>query len=114
MPLAAARKVVKAATAFTRDNGDELWLALLSLADAREFMRAAARIEWKFPLLRGDDNIDIVRRYGSGALPWLDAVTAKLGGVLQDPSPRGRFEQLLSPLRVPGAPPSLRPAAVTH
>jgi len=83
MPLALARKIVASTEVFTRDGpppGDTVWTALLSLADAAEFSREASRLTWSFPYLRGWDIEDAVIRWGSGALPWLEAMLDLCGG----------------------------------
>lgn len=85
LPLDRARAIVASATAFARygvPSSDELWAALLSLADANEFVREALRLDWQFPYLRGWDNEDAVIRYGAGALPWLSALAERQGGVV--------------------------------
>ncbi len=70
MPLAQARAIVAAATAVTRDNLDEVWAALCSLADGAELATAAAHLTWQMPP-RGKTNVAFVERYGAGALAWL-------------------------------------------
>lgn len=49
---------------------DFLWAALLSLADADEFVTEATRLVWKFSP-RGFDNVAPLERYGDAILPWL-------------------------------------------
>lgn len=51
---------------------------------------------------------------GASARAVLVHADGVVGRVLSDPSPTARYEQLLSPLRQPGGPPSLRPAATMH
>lgn len=70
MNLEEARRVLGGVDAFTRDRGDELWDALLSLADAAELVAVASRLRWEFQP-RGFDNTDLHRRYGDGIVPWL-------------------------------------------
>ncbi len=81
MPLDRARETVRKAREFARGRGrrkgsavildcDVLWAALLSLKDAREFIRHARRIEWTGEP-RGEDGTALVERYGPGVLPWL-------------------------------------------
>lgn len=70
MPIADARALVEKATVFVRDGADALWAALLSLEDAKEFVRHASRIEWKFHP-RGKENTAFVERYGDSVLEWI-------------------------------------------
>jgi hypothetical protein len=83
MPLEDARALVKAHSAFRKGkttivhgravlDGDRLWAALLSLADATEFVREATRLHWYFHP-RGRDNVDAVARYGAAIAPWLES-----------------------------------------
>lgn len=81
-PLETARRLVGSTRVYERDGdppGDVLWAALLSLEDGAELAREGARLEWRFPYLRGWDNEDAVRRYGAEALPWLEAMLARTG-----------------------------------
>jgi hypothetical protein len=90
LPLDAARARVRAATVFERGeshylgpgqlaptDADFLWISLLSLEDADEFVQEASRLEWKFPT-RGA-NVDPVLRFGAGVLPWLASRLAEDG-----------------------------------
>lgn len=70
MPLAQARAILAGVDAFTRERGDELWAALLSLADAAELVAVASRLRWEFHP-RGFHNVDLHARYGDGIVPWL-------------------------------------------
>lgn len=78
MPLEEARRIVaglrvfeKAPSAETPVLGaDQAWAALLSLADAREFLDAALRIRWNFHV-RGHGNLAALERYGDAILPWI-------------------------------------------
>ncbi|MBK9036188.1 MAG: hypothetical protein IPL61_33920 [Myxococcales bacterium] len=70
VPLDEARSILAANPAVTRDNLDQVWAALVSLADGAELAAAAAQLEWQMPP-RGRDNIALVERYGAGALAWL-------------------------------------------
>jgi hypothetical protein len=82
LPLETARRVVASTSVYERDGnptGDMLWAALLSLEDGAELAREGARLEWRFPYLRGWDNEDAVRRYGAEALPWLEAMLTHVG-----------------------------------
>jgi hypothetical protein len=65
-----ARQILAAARAFTKENGDRLWEALLSLDDAAELCAQATRLDWQFHP-RGFHNIELHQRYGDGILPWL-------------------------------------------
>lgn len=104
LPLAVARARVAAASTFERGDdhvvagqaqrptdADFLWIALLSLETAEEFVREASRIAWKFPT-RGGDNVDPVVRYGVGALPWLTSMLGQDGAL---PSELPMIEQSL-------------------
>ncbi len=77
-----ARRVLAGVDAFTRDRGDELWDALLSLADAVELVAVASRLRWEFHP-RGFDNTDLHARYGDGIVPWL-ATRLDADGVLHN------------------------------
>jgi hypothetical protein len=91
MPLDEARAHLAGIKAFEKGGGrdggevgwvldsDIAWAALLSLADAEEFVAAASRLKWKFSP-RGFDNIDLYLRYGEGIVPWL--ATRLVNGVL--------------------------------
>jgi hypothetical protein len=79
MPLEAARALVASTDRFERGDpipgthvlaSDRCWAALLSLADADEFVREARRLAWAFHP-RGTDNLGPLERYGDGILPWL-------------------------------------------
>lgn len=81
MPIEEARALLATATTFARGEllqrgaqsyteADRLWAALLSLADAAEFVDHASRLDWQFHP-RGLDNVDLVLRYGDGVVPWL-------------------------------------------
>ncbi|MFO0595080.1 MAG: hypothetical protein U0228_07245 [Myxococcaceae bacterium] len=80
IPLDDARRWLAQTTAYVRESADQTWAALLSLESAEEFVRAASALEWKFPMLRGWDNEDAVRRYGEGALPWLETLLDRIKG----------------------------------
>lgn len=96
MRLADARALLAGAAAFVRgDDGDaahtpagfvltsdRLWAALLSLADAAEFVAVATRLRWEFHP-RGFDNVDLHRRYGDAIVPWL-ATRVDGAGVLHN------------------------------
>ncbi|MBE7452144.1 MAG: hypothetical protein HS111_25670 [Kofleriaceae bacterium] len=82
MPLAQARATLAGVDAFTRERGDELWAALLSLEDAAELVAVASRLRWEFHP-RGFDNVDLHARYGDGIVPWL-ATRLDEGGVLHN------------------------------
>lgn len=77
-----ARRVLGEVSAFTRDRGDELWDALLSLASAEEFVEVATRLAWEFHP-RGFDNVELHQRYGDGIVPWL-ATRLDADGVLHN------------------------------
>ncbi|WP_144120613.1 DUF7003 family protein [Catellatospora sichuanensis] len=93
MPLAAARRWLDNRTVYEKGTGsttgghhvlesDTTWAALVSLADAAEFVAHARRLWWRFHV-RGNDNIALVERYGDGVLPWLaDRVDSR--GVLHN------------------------------
>lgn len=81
VPLETARGIVARFAAFAKEEGrmvdgtyvrpcEELWAALMSLADAEEFVKEAKRLEWTFhpPKARWRDP---AVRYGAGILPWL-------------------------------------------
>jgi hypothetical protein len=81
MPLPEARRRLARRRVFARGDeerigdlrvlgGDRLWAALLSLADAAEFVRVASRLRWDHPP-RGRDNAAPHERYGDAILPWL-------------------------------------------
>ena len=80
MPLAEARALLRGSQAFVKGEGvldgqrvlasDLMWQALLSLADAAEFVEVASRLRWEFHP-RGFDNTDLYQRYGDGIVPWL-------------------------------------------
>ena len=82
MPLAEARSCLARRRVFAKGESqqiagksvleaDRLWAALLSLADAPEFVRVAGRLRWDHPP-RGRDNIGPVQRYGEGIIEWLE------------------------------------------
>ncbi|HVK71787.1 MAG TPA: hypothetical protein VM734_00650 [Kofleriaceae bacterium] len=77
-----ARALLRGVSAFTRERGDELWQALLSLEDAAALVREASRLAWESHP-RGFDNTDLHARYGDGIVPWL---ATRLGddGVLRN------------------------------
>ncbi len=77
-----ARALLRGVDAFTRDRGDELWAALLSLEDAAALVTEASRLVWEFHP-RGFDNTELHARYGDGIVPWL---ATRLGddGVLRN------------------------------
>lgn len=77
-----ARRILAEVDAFTRDRGDELWAALLALADAAELVAVASRLRWEFHP-RGFDNTELHDRYGDGIVPWL-ATRLDGDGVLQN------------------------------
>ena len=75
MALVAARKHLASVHAFgpyktNAARHDTTWAALVSLADAKEFVREARRLEWKASP-RGMYNVAPFARYGAGILPWL-------------------------------------------
>ncbi|GAA1396552.1 hypothetical protein ACFQZ4_11515 [Catellatospora coxensis] len=81
MPLATARQWLAGRTVYEQGTGaisggrhvlesDTTWAALVSLADAAEFVAQARRLRWRFHV-RGKDNIALMERYGGGVLPWL-------------------------------------------
>lgn len=83
MPLAQARKIVKALDVYRKGDGemidgtfvlesDVAWAALLSLKDANEFLREAKRVRFEFHV-RGMDNIAAFERYGDAVLAWVAA-----------------------------------------
>src|ERR1700690_915666 len=82
MPLARARKHLASVSAFgpfkTNDmKTDTTWAALVSLADAKEFVREARRLVWK-DSPRGMDTVAPFERYGAAIVPWLlDAIDRK-------------------------------------
>lgn len=80
MPVDAARAHLKDVRIYQRENADLVWGALLSLEDAEEFVSAANRLEWRFPMLRGWENRDAVVRFGVGALPWLETLLDRIKG----------------------------------
>jgi len=85
LPIAKAREIVASTNVFVRDgtpNADHVWAALLSLEDAAELCREAMRLDWQFPYLRGWDIEDAVTRFGSGVLPWLEALLDRSGAEL--------------------------------
>ena len=75
IPLAQAREMLRGVRAFSKDDGDRLWDALLSLADAAELVEVASRLRWEFHP-RGFDNTDLHARYGDGIVPWREIVAA--------------------------------------
>ncbi len=77
-----ARAVLATADTYTRDNGDQLWEALLSLDDAAELVAAACRLDWQFQP-RGFHNVELHQRYGDGIVPWL-ATRLDAAGVLHN------------------------------
>jgi len=96
MPIDEARAVVKAATEFRRGRGrrvggeivlerDVLWAALLSLEDAREFLRQARRLVWTAEP-RGPGNAALAERYGAGVLPWIGDHVDADGGLEDTPA----------------------------
>lgn len=95
MPIAEARALVQGATEFRKGGGhltggtsvlasDRLWAALMSLADAAEFVREATRIRWFFHP-RGKDNIAPLERYGDAILPWLASLLRQDGRFVNVP-----------------------------
>ncbi len=78
MPIEEARRVVAGLTTFEKAPADDTpvlgadlaWAAILSLADAREFLDAARRIHWNFHV-RGHGNLAALERYGEAILPWI-------------------------------------------
>lgn len=80
MPVEVARARLKDVRVYQRENADVVWAALLSLETADEFVAAANRLEWKFPMLRGWENRDAVVRFGVGALPWLETLLDRIKG----------------------------------
>jgi len=75
MPLADARAIVEAARDFAGEptDRDRLWAALLSLENAREFVRHARRLRWHDEPAPPDD-VAAFERYGNG-LQLLGAYT---------------------------------------
>lgn len=103
MALDEARALVAAATRFEKGEGrehgslwvqdsDRLWAALLSLADADEFARAMARLDWQ-QQPRGGDTLAPLERWGPGCLAWLRACVRE--GVLHV-APRCMLANLLA------------------
>jgi hypothetical protein len=95
MPLAGARALVQAAREFRKGGGrmvgdtwvldsDVLWAALMSLADAAEFVREATRLCWFFHP-RGQDNTAPLERYGEAILPWLASFVRPDGRLVNVP-----------------------------
>lgn len=82
MKLDDARRMLASVTTFTRERGDELWDALLSLSDASELVREASRLRWEHHP-RGFDNTELHARYGDGIVPWL-ATRLDADGVLHN------------------------------
>ncbi|MFI0350733.1 hypothetical protein [Actinomadura sp. 9N407] len=93
MPLAQARDLLARTRVFRRGEGemvdgrfvlesDRAWAALLSLADAAEFVPVASRLAWEADP-RGRDNLALYERYGDGVLPWI-ATRVDGEGVLHD------------------------------
>lgn len=93
VPLEDARRLVATVDVYRKGDGemidgtfvlesDRVWAALLSLADADEFLREALRIRWEFHV-RGHGNIAAVERYGAGVLPWI-AANVDARGVLRN------------------------------
>jgi hypothetical protein len=81
MPLAEARGLLAGVAVFQRGQGrtidgrfvlesDRVWAALLSLADAAEFVTHARRLSWQANV-RGMNNLAPYERYGDGILPWI-------------------------------------------
>jgi hypothetical protein len=79
MPLEEARRVSASIVTFERGGPDDdepfvttdlAWAALLSLADAAEFLKYALVIRWNFHV-RGRDNLGPFERYGESILPWI-------------------------------------------
>jgi hypothetical protein len=79
-----ARAILAAAEAFTREDGDRLWAALLALEDADEFVRVATRLDWQFHP-RGFDNTELHERYRDGILPWLATRVDDTGALRNTP-----------------------------
>ncbi len=84
MPLSEARALVASLVVYAKATSetsnvlgsDLAWAALLSLADADEFLAAALRIRWQFHV-RGRDNVAAYARFGDAILPWIaSAVSA--------------------------------------
>jgi hypothetical protein len=95
MPLAGARALVQAAREFRKGGGrmvgdtwvldsDVLWAALMSLANAAEFVREATRLCWFFHP-RGQDNTAPLERYGEAILPWLASFVRPDGRLVNVP-----------------------------
>ncbi len=95
VPLAEARRTVEATEVFQKGEGktisgtfvlesDRVWAALLSLEDAAEFVRHAARIRWAFQV-RGRDNTALHDRYGDAILPWLESRIEGEGALVNVP-----------------------------
>ena len=77
-----ARTLLAGVRVFDRERGDELWAALLSLADAAELVDVASRLTWQHHP-RGFHNTDLHARYGDGIVPWL-ATRLDCDGVLHN------------------------------
>ncbi|HZJ71794.1 MAG TPA: hypothetical protein VFF36_12750, partial [Planctomycetota bacterium] len=95
MPLDEARAVVRATAVFRRGDteviegsgvteADRVWAALLSLADAAEFVDHARRIDWRFHV-RGTDNLTALHRYGPEIMPWFESRLRADGVLLNIP-----------------------------
>lgn len=94
LPVERAREILRGVEVFEKGGGDfvdgegyvttadRLWAALLSLADAAEFVAVASRLDWQFHP-RGFDNVELHDRYGDGILPWL-ATRVDAHGVLHN------------------------------
>lgn len=86
MPIADARALALGLQVFRKDASDETnvlgadtaWAALLSLADADEFLATAFRIRWNFHV-RGRENLAAHARYGDAILPWIAAAVDARG-----------------------------------
>lgn len=81
MPVTEARREVKAAETFAGGEADDrLWAALLSLKDAKEFVRNAKRIRWEGEPASGTV-LAAFDRFGDDLLPWIE--TAVDNGALE-------------------------------
>ncbi|MBN2491094.1 MAG: hypothetical protein JXQ29_09610 [Planctomycetes bacterium] len=93
LPLEEARRIVQGAHQVRRSREsaaegagvEQVWAALLSLEDAREFVRCARRLEWSEDP-RGEESAACAERYGAGMLPWVADHVAEDGGFRNAPS----------------------------
>jgi|GEM_PF-2658620 len=95
VPLDDARALLRGTNVATRDElgliegtmvlqGDRVWAALLSLADADEFADRARKIHFKWEG-RGFDNTSAFDRYGDDVLPWIARAVSDDGVLVHVP-----------------------------